>query len=68
MSFAAGEIDIPKFVNSLDTLDIQWSDFESTLDIKFYHIAIANTTNRPVPQLHCKSFQLISVSQLHYAN
>ncbi|XP_072034301.1 uncharacterized protein [Amphiura filiformis] len=54
-SVSAGDITAPKFLNSLDTVDIQWSGFKSPLDMVFYYIGI--TDDLQAPTFDCKNLQ-----------
>ena len=50
------------FVNSLTTVDISWSGFESNLDIFFYFVGITNSTEA-ASRLDCEEVLLVSCQE-----
>ena len=56
---SAGEIKVDSFVNSLTTVDIAWSSFESNLDLFFYYVGITNNTEAAA-SLDCEDVLLVS--------
>ena len=62
-SYIAGEIKMDSFVNSLTTVDISWSGFESNLDLFFYFVGITNSTEAAA-RLDCEEVLLVSCMML----
>ena len=60
---SAGEVYIDEFVNSLTSVNIGWSNFDSNIPIFFYYVGITNS-KEAASRLDCQS--VISVSSLFY--
>ncbi|XP_072048752.1 uncharacterized protein [Amphiura filiformis] len=55
-----GTIQISKYVNSLNKVEIAWSKFESVLPVLLYYMGICNSSEA-VQQLHCQDVIMLSV-------
>ncbi|XP_072033446.1 LOW QUALITY PROTEIN: uncharacterized protein [Amphiura filiformis] len=54
----AGVVDVNSYVNSLTTVDIAWSDFESSLSMFFYYVGISSIKDA-VTKLNCEHVLLV---------
>ncbi len=58
-SFLAGDVDVDRFVNSLTTVDIKWTNFESSLSMFFYYVGITSDEDATM-SLVCENVILVS--------
>ena len=51
---AAGVVDVADYVNSLTTVAISWSDFDSNIPVFFYYVGITSS-RESASNLNCQS-------------
>ena len=57
----AGEVNVAAFINSLDEVEVSWSNFESPVTVRLYYVGIGTGTLEYIDLPPCNEIIRVSV-------